>query len=273
MRKNGVVAILVGLGGCGGGGDPFVVPGPAEVERAAGTTALAQPCGADVDEGIDGTVDAHWTFEYLDGGRRERDIKRDLEDNVVEDQTFEYDNAGRAIAYDITSWVDGVSYRYIYRVLRDAFGRRLGSSTDGDGDGTLDIVETVTAWNESGLWTASTTVYGDETYTTVSTYDSHGRPVERRQTNSDGTPRGVTTFTYDDAARTRTSDIQNPTYRLRSTYRYDAEGRLLGLVFDFGDDVPDEGGGFELTYDGDRLATWTEHDGFGMRRTTYAYCE
>src|SRR5215475_187407 len=121
MQRLVMVTVVIGLGACSGDTASFLVPGPEEVELAVTANTVAQSCGAVVDDGADGSPDSFWTFEYSDGGRRERDVNTDLHGNVIEDLTIEYDNAGRWIGFLDAYTFDGVTTVFNYRILYDTF--------------------------------------------------------------------------------------------------------------------------------------------------------
>jgi len=107
----------------------------------------------------------------------------------------------------------------------------------------------------------------------VTSYDSHGRIVEKRSTNTDGSERGLITYTYDDVARTRTYDSRGPGVRMRRVASYDAAGHIIHVAFDNLNDVTYDDSVYDYVWDGDRLITDTWTTDGQVERTTYDYCD
>src|SRR5579862_8001404 len=59
--------------------------------------SVAQPCGADIDQDGDGTIDAHWRYAYDALGRPMHDEGTDAAGNPSGSEDYTWDNSGHLV--------------------------------------------------------------------------------------------------------------------------------------------------------------------------------
>jgi hypothetical protein len=235
-------------------------------------------CGSDVDDGIDGSIDSAWIYEYDTFGYPTFDRRDDGDDGVVE-AVVSYDyESGDLLGYDEDEGFDG-DVEYAWSATYDDH-RKQTEAEDADGD---DLIDSASTWRYEGDQISTVEVDQAEAGMMVDgaidqrhTYFYQGDDVDRIDSDFDldGTRDAVTTYEYNgdgDAVAQHIDYGDDGADDYVYTWEYDGAGHVTRSTIDLDASTAELDFTVSYTWSGDDLQTAERTSGLSSSLETYLY--